>query len=289
MQKKSKAEESRGAMSTGSRSGGACSSTAKAVTKGEILYQTMTQPRNVSPLPLALRQQTSIQYDTTKINFRAEIVSFLERCGSNFGLFPTEPHVLEEFQPHLDVFRNFSARQVIYNAVGSDARLLQAYEDLMDSVVLPHLKRLIVESEKKECKDERKKEKKKHTFYYQYPPTLRIQPGPSKAYGRTHRDAEYGHQRGEINFWMPVTMYSLTRTTLEVEDEPNSKKFHPLLVEYGEIGSFHGTLCHHRAPPNKSMCTRVSFDFRVGISGYFDPEWQLQGVKAQHGRRSRTL
>ena len=280
-----KGNESRGAMSTRSKastsSSSASSTTNAAVTKGEFLYQTMSQPRNVLPLPLALRHQATLQYDTTKINVRAEIVSFLERCGSNFGSFPTEPRLLEEFQPHLDVFRNFDARQLVYNAVRSDARLLQVYEELIKTIVLPHLKRLIVESEKKE--------KKEHTFYYQYPPTLRIQPGPSKAYGRTHRDAEYGHQRGEVNFWMPISLYSLTRTTLEIEDEPNSKKFYPLLVEYGEVGLFHGTLCHHRAPPNKSMCTRVSFDFRVGISGYFDPDWELQGVKAQHERRSCTL
>ena len=122
-------------------------------------------------------------------------------------------------------------------------------------------------------------------FHYQYPCTLRLQPGPSKAYNRVHRDAEYGHQIGEINFWMPLSDYALTHTALEVETSPGSSNFKPLDISIGEIGMFHGTLLHHRAPANASVCTRVSLDFRIGIEGYFDPNWKLRGVKAQHTRR----
>ena len=66
---------------------------------------------------------------------------------------------------------------------------------------------------------------------------------------------------------------------------PQANDFHPLEVEYGQIGQFHGTLCRHHAPPNPSMFTRVSLDFRIGIEDYFDPEWKLEGIKAYHGRR----
>ena len=60
-------------------------------------------------------------------------------------------------------------------------------------------------------------------------------------------------------------------------------------VAQGEIAAFHGTRCHHRAPPNESSCARVSLDFRVGVGPYFDPRWRLPGAKAQHTRREVTL
>jgi hypothetical protein len=214
---------------------------------------------------------------------------------------------------------------------------------------------------------------------------MRLQPGPSEAHGRTHRDAEYGHQPGEINFWFPLSDASLTKTTLHVESVPDLGDFHPLgqraseraveidpldcaakysakgvfededqellhhgqdvdfassmldagqraveidpldctskhsakqifddekqvkhqvtdmviststsdstshskphqteCLTYGAIGSFHGALCRHHAPPNMSSFTRASIDFRVGVGRYFDVTWKLQGVKAQH-------
>jgi hypothetical protein len=65
--------------------------------------------------------------------------------------------------------------------------------------------------------------------------------------------------------------------------------FHPLEVDHGQIASFFGCLCRHHAPPNLSQFTRVSLDFRVGVGGYFDPEWRPEGVKALHGWREVTL
>ena len=56
-----------------------------------------------------------------------------------------------------------------------------------------------------------------------------------------------------------------------------------------KIAAFHGTLCRHHVPPNHSSHTRVSLDFRVGIGKYFDPQWQLEGAKAQHTRREITV
>ena len=266
----------------------------KGTTKGERLYQSIAPPKNVKALPLSLRQRRTFQYDTTILDLRQEVLSFLERASSTFGSFPRTPHLLEEFQPHVDVFRNFDARQLVYNAVLNDQQLLNVYDRLIRDIVVPYLKQsvLVVEKELTDDNDingAKKKEKKIHTFYYQYPPTLRIQPGPARSHGRTHRDAEYGHQKGEINYWMPISYYSLTRTTLEVEQTPGSKDFKPLNIEYGDIGQFHGTLCHHRAPPNLSVCTRISFDFRIGIDEYYDNEWKMNGIKAQHGRKIMTL
>ena len=124
--------------------------------------------------------------------------------------------------------------------------------------------------------------------------------------------AEYGHQPGEVNFWMPLTSHenvaSLDKQfcsefstygqaaaeasfpihplpTLWIESKPGAGDFHPLDADYGNIAVFHGALCRHKVPPNETKMTRISMDFRVGILPYYDPTWKLNGVKAQHTYR----
>ena len=80
-----------------------------------------------------------------------------------------------------------------------------------------------------------------------------------------------------------------TQTTLWVESAPGAGDYHPLDVDVGQIGCFHGTLCRHYAPANASPCTRVSLDFRVGVGRWFYPAWQKPGVKAQHTRREARV
>ena len=57
---------------------------------------------------------------------------------------------MEEFQPHLDVFRNFHARQIVYKSVSSDVQLLNVYEKLIQTVVIPNLKQQLIKAEEKE-------------------------------------------------------------------------------------------------------------------------------------------
>ena len=42
------------------------------------------------------------------------------------------------------------------------------------------------------------------TFWYQRPPSVRLQPPDSLAFCRAHDDAEYGHQVGEVNFYPSI-------------------------------------------------------------------------------------
>ena len=127
------------------------------------------------------------------------------------------------------------------------------------------------------------------TFYYQCPPTLRLQPGPSERTVRAHTDEEYGHQPGELNCWMPLTAPALTRTTLWAESAAGRGDDHPLEVDVGQIALFHGTVCRHHVPANGSVWTRASLDFRVGVAGYFDPSWSMRGTKEDHTRRTVVL
>lgn len=119
---------------------------------------------------------------------------------------------------------------------GGREGLLPAFDRLVTEVVLPHLKRRLLacgavsSSAEDTCK-----------FWYQRPPTLRLQPGPSSRYVRPHRDAEYGHQDGEINFWMPLTDLEATETTLWVESAPDAGDYAPMNVSLGQVAAFHGS------------------------------------------------
>ena len=128
--------------------------------------------------------------------------------------------------------------------------------------------------------------KKGVKFYIQRPPTLRIQPGNSDKAVKAHKDALYGHQEGELNFWMPFTDVHKTKTELWVEGEAGKADFEPLgTVEVGEVGVFHGTSKAHHVPPNKGDFTRVSIDFRIGVEGFFDQTWSMKGTSDEHTRR----
>ena len=57
------------------------------------------------------------------------------------------------------------------------------------------------------------------TFYYQWPPTLRIQPGPSTRYVRAHNDAEYGHQNGEV--WRRARGFNIAHPCVQAHGTTN--------------------------------------------------------------------
>ena len=260
---------------------GVVDSPAPPLTKGERSLQHVTAPRVDAELPGQLRGERVFAFSAEAYDVRgaaAELLAALPAVGS-FAEDTERPRRLEEFRVTADVFRSFKARQLVYQAVASNAPLLHVYERLVMGVVLPALK-----AELSSCAAVAETGHG-DSFHVQWPPTLRLQPGPSEQHGRTHRDAEYGHQVGEVNFWMPLTSYASTRTTLHVVPSPAAGEFHPLEVDYGQIAAFHGALCQHYAPPNASACLRASLDFRVGIGAYFDPEWTLPFVKALHSWR----
>ncbi|GMH53059.1 hypothetical protein TrRE_jg11841 [Triparma retinervis] len=206
-----------------------------------------------------------------------EVVSLLQTL--DVGSFPTpttERADLHSYVVTADVFRNFKARQKLYKAVASCPSLLSAYEDVIMNAVIPHIKRVCPSLPTPT------------TFFYQYPPSLRLQPGPSPHFGKTHNDAIYGHQDGEINFWVQLTDFQKTRCALMVESSPDKGDFEPLTGPLHTIHMFHGTRNRHFAPPNDSPHARVSLDFRVGIKPYFDEEYRMERVP-QHTRRSCEL
>ena len=228
--------------------------TAGTVTKGERELEREPSPDIAEDLPAALSRERVLNFDTEQHDLHTAAVSLLQHLGEKVGRFAEGASRLEDYRPEIDVFRNFKARQILYRAVEQDLGFLHAYEDLVQRVVLPHLKALLDRHDTEQLPrrgfdDSHHKGVSATRFFYQYPPSLRLQPGPSKHYGRVHRDAEYGHQPGEVNFWMPLTQYALTQATLWVESSPGAADFHPLDISYGSIAAFHGTLCRHHAPP----------------------------------------
>ena len=170
------------------------------------------------------------------------------------------------------------SQKYLFDAVAGDQKFIATFTQLVEQVVLPNLKQQLLEVGAIENAPT--------TFYYQCPPTLRIQPGPAWAQVKAHNDAEYGHQHGELNFWVPLTDRTLTGVDLWCESSFGSDDYHPIPANPGEIVSFHGSSCRHYVNTNSTKYTRVSFDFRVGVQGFFDPYWEMKGTNDDHTRRS---
>lgn len=250
---------------------------------GERMLLQAPRPQVEEELPAVMRAEEQLTYNPRKYDFRSHVASLLQWAGPKigFGSYGSSEE-LELFQAKEEVFSSFKYEKRWRQCILDSSDFLACYELLLKEVICPHLKSNLIEEHLCE-------EYEETAFFCQFPPTLRLQPGPSERPRRLHRDAEFGHQDGEINFWMPLTDYSRTQTTLWVESGPNTGDFHPLALDVGRIAMFHGTLVRHYAPPNPTKCLRVSMDFRVGIGKYYDPDWKLEGLQHYHGRLKIVL
>ena len=174
------------------------------------------------------------------------------------------------------------AQRTLSDSVANDTEFHNTFDKFLSEVILPDFKQKLVVCGAVSMNEP-------VTFYYQRPPTLRIQPGPSTRAVPAHSDATYGHQDGELNYWMPLSDPSLTKTDLWSESQPGKGDYLPLGANLGECVSFHGSSCKHFVPANKSVYTRVSLDFRVGVKPYFDSEWKMFGTKSDHTRQKVVL
>mmetsp|Transcript_24436 Transcript_24436/g.44841 ORF Transcript_24436/g.44841 Transcript_24436/m.44841 type:complete len:267 (-) Transcript_24436:18-818(-) len=254
----------------------------KGVIDTEKLLNQGAGPQVIKALPASLRKETRVPFDVVDHDLYGAGLEVLQSAGPVLGIFPEDDSVspLEKYRLHPSSFKRHQARRSLYKAVAQNARFLAAYDKLLQEVVIPHMKAvLLANGEAAEPH---------HVFYYQRPPTMRVQP-PSSETGARHRDAEYGHQDGEVNFWLPLTDYALTQTALWVESAEGVGDFHPLDAEYGTMVAFHGTSCWHEVPANLSQYTRVSLDFRVGVEQCFDPQWLLNGTRASHNYQRFAL
>jgi hypothetical protein len=163
-------------------------------------FDEIKEKRGHVSVPAGFRAELCFSFNVEKHRIRQVVCEFFHRC--KFGEFRGGAEV-EHFVPLENVFRNFDARQVVYNAVKEDRELLTCYEELVLQVVIPHLKQMMETVEGKPTRE--------IVFHYQFPPTLRIQPGPSKEFGKRHCDFEYGHQDGVRPFFFFLWFFFLTR------------------------------------------------------------------------------
>ena len=100
-------------------------------------------------------------------------------------------------------------------------------------------------------------------------PVLRVGVPSKKPLNPKHCDAQYHHQAGELNFWMPLTAV-WGHNTLHVESVPGRGDYHPLELGWGRVARFWGNRCRHYCVPNDTGFTRVSIDFRAMPVARFD-------------------
>merc|ERR1719162_736854 len=99
-------------------------------------------------------------------------------------------------------------------------------------------------------------------FAFQRRPAFRCHLPGGKATGVQHCDAEYGHSRAEINFWVPLTRV-WGSNSLFSESEPGLGDYKPFDLAYGQVQRFWGNQLQHYTTANETASCRVSFDFRL--------------------------
>jgi hypothetical protein len=245
-------------------------------------------PTGTTWLPSELQEENVFSFDMTKYNLQGAILDLLNGCNPDIvGSFEktSQTERLEDFRVLVNsVWRSVNggscegAQRYLSDQVATNQAFLELFDSFVAEVTLPHVKARLVDCgalpKESSC-----------AFYYQRPPTLRLQPGPGWAKVKPHNDAEYGHQNGELNIWVPLTDRALTGVDLWSESSFQADDYHPIVAKIGEAIAWHGSSRRHYVNANSTKNTRVSLDFRIGVEGYFDPKWAMQGTTDDHARR----
>ena len=99
-------------------------------------------------------------------------------------------------------------------------------------------------------------------IYYQTRPSHRLLFADTPGGARYHRDADYGHDPGEVNYLLPQTR-AYGNNAMWIESAVGKEDYRPLELEVGQYGRFKGVHLRHGAQLNDTGRSRVSFDFRV--------------------------
>ncbi len=183
-----------------------------------------------------------ITYDLDKIPLPALVAQIfgeqpLSRLGTHSEL-PRLTQVLDQStQFHKTFYRTF------------ESHIEPAYRDLISNIIHP----IIGEP-----------------FCFQAVPTFRVHLPGNVAVGEFHRDADYHHPVGELNYWLPLTD-AWASNTVWIQDDDD--EFLPAEAQPGQIVHFDAVSRQHGNKPNLTGATRVSFDFRcIPMSKYQDSE-----------------
>jgi len=186
-----------------------------------------------------LKTKTIFTYDTARYPFRETVAAGL---GVDPGTLATLNHL--------------PSGKDLPDSTEATLALKALYDDFVCNVIAPQIDAILP------CGG---------TVVYQSLPCMRIHPGNSAALGPRHKDSDYEHQEGQINFWLPLVTVS-GPNTLYVETGEGTGVFEPLEMIYGQVARFYGNGCEHYTVANTSCVTRVSFDFRVVPGPCYDSE-----------------
>jgi hypothetical protein len=100
------------------------------------------------------------------------------------------------------------------------------------------------------------------TVYYQRVPTFRVSFPGNMAVGELHTDADYGHQDGVLNVWVPLTP-AYGSNSIWIERGPGTYFLRSWALGRGEALVFDGVNWVHGNRRNRTRISRVSFDFRL--------------------------
>lgn len=99
-------------------------------------------------------------------------------------------------------------------------------------------------------------------FMYQAFPTFRVHLLKNVCVGAFHKDSDFNHPPGEVNYVIPLTDADGT-ASIWVESEENKGDFEAMKMRVGEFILFNGNFLTHGSKINDTGFTRVSMDFRV--------------------------
>ncbi len=114
-------------------------------------------------------------------------------------------------------------------------------------------------------------------FLYQKFPTFRVHLPDNIAVGKFHKDSDFGHPAGEINFVLPLTN-SDDSASIWVESEEDKGDFTAMKLRMGELVTFNGNRLTHGNLINTTGNTRVSMDFRILPLSQYNKDQQNESI-----------
>ncbi len=183
-----------------------------------------------------------IDYDASRFDFRALIESYagtdaLEDLKAQLTNDPASGNSLYKNMEQSPVFKS------IYAGLDSPTgrEFYQLYAQFVREVIRPRYDGPI---------------------YYQTRPSHRVLFADVPGESRFHRDADYGHDPAEVNYWVPQTP-AYDTNTFWIESEAGKADYRPVELGTGQFVEFPGATLSHGAKNNTTGKSRVSFDFRV--------------------------
>ena len=206
---------------------------------------------------------TILDYDTDRYDFRGLIAGYLGR--EDLSHLTTE-YTAEDDRSGNSLYKNMEQSplfQRMYGGLrGPEGQAFYAlYARFIHEVIRPQY-------------DE--------PIYYQTKPSHRILFADTPGQSRFHRDGDYGHDTGEVNYLLVQTP-ARGNNAMWIESEIGNEDYRPLELEVGQYGRFKGVALSHGAMLNDTGRSRVSFDFRVIPASVAPPRYRVKAERSNSG------